>query len=86
MATVWRTTDRLGREVVLTEAAWAHIIGEPKEMAGREADVLAAVRAPGRVTRDAGYRRRENHYRRTPSGRRWLKVVVRYRPVAPQGT
>jgi hypothetical protein len=29
---------------------------------------------------------REIHYPRTPSGQGWMRVVVNYRPVPPQGT
>ena len=86
MADIWRTRDRAGREVTLTTAAWAHILAQHAEMAGRQADVRAAVEAPGLVVRDPQYSRRKRCYRRTPSGRRWLKVVINYAPVPPQGT
>ena len=55
-------------------------------MAGRLDEVRATVDNPEVVTRDVTYAHRENHYRRTPSGRRRTKVVVHYRPVPPQGT
>ena len=86
MATIWRTRDRLGREVVLTEERRRHILRKHPAMAGRLGEVRAAIAGPDFVNRDAAYPRRENHYRRTPSGRAWIKVVVNYRPVPPQGT
>ena len=55
MATFWRTRDRLGREVGLTEARWAHIMKNHETgLSGREADVRAMVERPELVTRDAG--------------------------------
>ena len=81
-AAVWRTVDRMGREVALTADGWGHIVGGHRDMAGREGDVLLAVERPDLVTRDADYPRRECHYRRV-SPRRYLRVVVNYRPVPP---
>ena len=45
-----------------------------------------AIEQPDFVTRDVRYHHREIHYRRSPSGQGWIKVVVNYRPVPPQGT
>ena len=86
MAVIERFRDREGREVVLTEAGRAHILAGHADMARRLGDVRAAVAVPEVATRDAVFAHRENHYRRTTSTRRWLKVVVHYRPVPPQGT
>jgi hypothetical protein len=55
-------------------------------MSVRLDDIRTAIEQPDFVTRDWKYRHRENFYRRTASGRRYLKVVVNYRPVPPQGT
>ncbi len=85
MAT-WQTRDRLGREVILTEARLAHIRDGHPDMASRIADARATVDPPERVNRDATRPHREVSYRRTSSGRHWLRVVVHYRPVPPQGT
>jgi hypothetical protein len=86
VATIWRTTDRLGREVTLTTEGWAHILRKRAMLAGRLDEVRAAVEAPDFVNADAQSPRRVNHYRRTPSGRAWIKVVINYRPMPPQGT
>jgi hypothetical protein len=55
-------------------------------MAGRLHDVRTAIEQPTVVTRDLEYRHRENHYRRFSSERDWIKVVVQYRPIPPEGT
>jgi hypothetical protein len=86
VATIWRTRDRLGREVALTEGRRDHILSKHPELAGRLGEARATVEGPDFVTRDAADPRREHHYRRTPSGRAWIKVVVNERPVPPQGT
>jgi hypothetical protein len=86
LAEIWRTQDRLGREVVFTEARRDHILDEHDDMADRLDAVRPAIDQPDYVTQDADYPHRENHYRRTPSGQRYIKVVVEYRPVPPQGT
>ena len=77
MAEVWRTRDRLGREVVLTEAGWAHILQRRPRMVGMEGDVRLAVEMADTVVNDADYGDRENHYRRI-SRRTFMKVVVAY--------
>jgi hypothetical protein len=82
---IWRTRDRRGRVVVLTVASWAHILDRRAAMANRLDQVRAAIERPDLVTRDVRHFHREIHYRRFPSGG-WLKVVVGYRPVPPQGT
>lgn len=86
MAELWRTRDRLGREVVFTSEARNHILERHDDMADRLSEIRSVVERPDYVTQDADYPHRENHYRRTPSGRRFIKVVVEYRPVPPQGT
>jgi hypothetical protein len=72
--------------VSLTDAARGHIVGKHPAMPGREADVRAAIESPDFVNADARYPRRENHYRRAGVGAPYLKGVVKYRPVPPQGT
>jgi hypothetical protein len=54
-------------------------------MANRLDTIRPAIEQPGYITQDADYPHRENYYRRTVSGRRFVKVVE-YRPVPPQGT
>jgi len=81
MAAVWRTTERLGREVVLTEARLTHILGQHPELVGRLDEIRLTVETLGEVRRDGEYAPRENHYRRLGPARRMVKVVVHYRPV-----
>src|SRR4051812_49839836 len=83
---IWQTTDRLGRGVIFTPAARAHILKRHADIAVRLDEVRTAFDRPDLVTRDREFSHRENHYRRTPSHRGWVKVVVNYRPVPPQGT
>ena len=85
-ATIWRTRDALGREVAFTDVGRAHILSRHPDLADRFDDVRTAIEAPDRVTQDRTYPRRNIFYRRTPSGRRWLRVVVNYGPVPPQAT
>jgi hypothetical protein len=86
LAEIWRTSDRLGREVICTTDSHNHILGKHDVMADRLDAIRPAIEQPSYITRDADYPHRENYYRRTPSGRRFIKVVVEYRPVPPQGT
>ena len=85
MAEIWRTRDRRMCEVTLTSARRAHILDEHAELASQLDEIRTAIKHPDLVTRDARYARRENHYRRAPFGLGWIKVVVNYRPVSPQG-
>lgn len=48
-------------------------------------DIQVVISRPTVVTKDPKYRRRENHYGRTSSEPGFIKVVVQYRPVPPQG-
>lgn len=79
MATIWRMRDQFGREVVLTEAAWLHILRRRPGMAGYESRIQAAVATPEVATWDAEHDDRENYYRRAPD-RLCLKVCVMYDP------
>jgi hypothetical protein len=85
LAEIWRTHDRFGREVNVTSEGRNHILDEHDHMANRLETIRPAIEQPSYVTQDADYLHRENSYRRTPSGRRFIKVVVEYRPVPPQG-
>lgn len=69
MATIWRTVDRAGRGVSLTDAGWNHIVVERKGNAPSPAEIRAAVEAPDFVNADADHDHRENHYRRLGTGR-----------------
>jgi hypothetical protein len=86
VAEIWRTQDRLERDVVFTSESRDHILDEHDDMADRLDEIQAVVERATVVARDLDYRRRENHYRRMEFGRNWIKVVVQYRPVPPQGT
>jgi hypothetical protein len=78
VTTIWRAVDQLGREVILTDVGWAHILVGHREMPGREADVRVAVERADFIRRDADRADRECHYRRTGPGGLMLKVVVAY--------
>jgi hypothetical protein len=54
-------------------------------MAGLLGDVRTAREHPPFIARDAIYSRRENCYLRTTYEPGWIKVVVNYRPLPPQG-
>jgi hypothetical protein len=82
----WREVDYRGREVIFTPKSREHILRRHDDIAARLDEIRGAIARPDLVTRDIKYRHRENHYRRTPSGLGWFKVVVQYRPVPPQGT
>jgi len=86
VAEVWRTRDQRGREVVLTEAALAHILARHPQMAGPLFEIQSAVGRPDRVTRDPTRHHREIAYRRPSPNHSRLRVVIHYRPVLPQGT
>lgn len=60
VAAIWRTQDRMGRDIELTDARWTHIMEDHEnDMTGREEDVRATVERPDRVTADANDPRRE---------------------------
>ena len=88
MAHVWRTRDRFGREVALTDAGWNHIVAERQGAPPTPDEIREAGESPDGVTADATFPRRENFYRSRQTGRggRFLKVVVRFQPVPPDGT
>lgn len=86
MDELWRIQDYLGREVVLTEIRREHIVSEHSDLVRQMAEVRHTIEQPEQVRRDRTYAHRENSYKRKPSGKRWMKVVVHYRPVPPQGT
>jgi hypothetical protein len=83
---IWEASDRFGRQITLTLQRQEHIFAEHDEMAHHLDLVRVTVEPPDFVTRDRRYPHRENCYRPEPSGSRWIKVVVHYRPVPPQGT
>jgi hypothetical protein len=86
VAEIWQTLDRLGRNVVFTPESETHILSRHSEMADRLNDIRGAIERPDLVARDAQYRHRENHYLHTSFQPPWMKVVVHYHPVPPQGT
>ena len=86
MAEIWSTSDHRGREVVFTLERRAHVLQRHGDMADRLDEIRATVEQPDFVTRDRGYPRREVYYRYTPSGQGFIRVVVNYRAVPPQGT
>lgn len=87
MAAIWRTRDQFGREVTLSAEHRNHILQRHEGMAVHLGDVKLTVENPSLVARDINYRRREHFYRPCTSEQHlWIKVVVNYRPVPPQGT
>ncbi len=85
MAIIWETTDRRGRSVTLSDEAWAHVVAEHPDMAGRIDEVLYAIAFANEIKRDRQYSRREVHYREYDRDKHWLRVIVNYRPQAPSG-
>lgn len=85
MAEIWRTWDRLNRDVIFESAARDHILAEHDEMADPLQEIPEAIEDPDVVTRDIKYRRRENHYTRPTDEKGAIEVVVSYRPTPPQG-
>lgn len=85
MTEIWRTRDRRERVVVFTSKGRDHIVQRRPQLTGRLDEVRTAIEHPTLIARDAKYPRRENHYLRTVGGPGWIKVVVNYRPIAPQG-
>ena len=72
-----RVTDPDGREVLLTESAWAHIIrldGHP-ELESRQSIVLSVVEQPDHREGDPRPGR-ERFWRRDVGPSRWLRVIV----------
>lgn len=86
MAEIWRTRDHVGRVVILTQVGLDHIRVRRGEFAIRMGEVRDVVEHHGIVTRDRQHAHRECFYRREPSRSGFIKVVVHYRPVPPQGT
>lgn len=85
MAIIWETTDRFGRPVALTEKGWEHVLFEHDYMVHRIQEVQDAVTSADEIVRDRKFAHREIHYRAQGSGRRWLRVVIHYRPRNPSG-
>lgn len=85
MAILWKTVDRLGRPVVLTDEGWTHILFEHDSMAHRIHEVRDAVAFADEVVHDRTFAHREIHYRERGSGKSWLRVIVHYRPRDPSG-
>ena len=74
---MWETIDPDGRRVVLTLAAWRHIVERHEELAGLRAVILAAVADPDR--RIAGRAQGEEWFYRHGLGPSlWVKVAVHF--------
>jgi hypothetical protein len=75
------TTDPWGRQVLLTEERWEHIIDKHREMESWQTELLKVIPAPDVITPDR--MRGRWHYWAAGTGvSRWLFVVVdwRHRP------
>jgi hypothetical protein len=70
----------------LTERSLAHLRDKHPEELARLHQARAAIERPDLATRPADYPQRVCYYRAIPGSRLRTKVVVHYRPVAPQGT
>jgi hypothetical protein len=86
LADIWWTRDHLGRAVVLTPAGRDHIRVRHPDFANRIGEINAVVEHPDFVNRDRIHTHRECFYQREGSNSGYIKTVVHYRPVAPQGT
>jgi hypothetical protein len=82
VAILWKTVDRLGRPVVLTDEGWTHILSRHEDMVAYGRDVRLAVEFADEITIDARYQRRNVHYLRASGGRPPMRVVVNYQPEA----
>lgn len=69
--------DPDGRVVVLSEAAWRHVLEEHAEMKGHQGAVLAAVERPDFIEPDVRPGR-ERYFRQGFGPSRWLRVVVAF--------
>jgi hypothetical protein len=85
VAILWETVDRLGRPVVMTDAAWEHIRAEHQDRLPQLDEIRDAVALADEVRRDRGFGRRAVHYRRVGATRLRLRVIVNYRPAARSG-
>jgi hypothetical protein len=68
-------TDPDGREIVLDEEAWSHVLGDHGEMDAHRGAVMATVARPDDRQPDPRPGR-ERFYRRGFGPARWLFVVV----------
>ena len=74
---MWETLDPDGRRVVLTLAAWQHIVERHEELGGFRATILAAVadpdeHIPGRAQDEEWF------YRHGLGPSLWVKVAVHF--------
>ena len=75
---MWETLDPDGRLVVLTLAAWRHVVERHEELEGFRAAILAAVAKPDR--RIAGRAQGEEWFYSHGLGPSlWVKVAVHFR-------
>lgn len=77
---IWETTDRLGRQVVLTDQGWEHILFQHENMANLRDRIRDAVAFADEIVRDRDYAHREIHHRKRDSSLSWIRVIVHYRP------
>ncbi len=77
MTAVATATDPEGRVVVISEAAWGHVLAEHDDMAGHLASVVATIERPDFIEPDARPGR-ERYFRRGLGPARWLRVVVAF--------
>jgi hypothetical protein len=63
VAVIAAARDRFGRKVILTNAAWRHILDGHADLATRRGELLRTLGAPDVVRQDAQDRNRRNYYR-----------------------
>lgn len=85
VAVIWEATDRLGRLVTMTDAAWNHIVDGHGASRVHPSDIQSAIEYADEVRRDRNFTRRAIHYRGSDAGSLRLRVVVNYRPHARLG-
>ena len=72
-----RTKDPWGRQVLLTEARWEHVLNEHPEMKGHDFEVLVTVPAPDAIT--PGRFGRWCYWATRRGVSKWIFVVVDWR-------
>jgi hypothetical protein len=81
MPNIFEVDDPRGRSVICTEACWKwHILDYHHDMAGREAEVIAAITRPSLgIFSDTDFENRNVYYLRRSGKPYYLKVVVEFK-------
>ncbi len=76
-------TKTNGITVVLTAAAWEHIVAEHPDMASYRGAILLTAQAP-EIVRDDPRPGRKRHFRASLGPSRWLRVIVDFNVNPPE--